>query len=62
VTDLGLGGMSQLVVHGGRNKHYSLLQLVEGEVGAQDLLELMLQGVNVTDGSIPDGGPDIVSA
>jgi len=44
VTDLGQRGLPLLVVHGGRSKHYTLLWLVEGEVGARDLLELMLQG------------------
>jgi len=44
VTDLGQGGMPLLVVHRGRSKHYALLWLVEGEVGARDLLKLMLQG------------------
>ena len=42
VTDLGQGGLPLLVVHGGRSKHYTLLELVEGEVGARDLQELML--------------------
>jgi len=62
VTDLGQGSLPLLVVYGGRNKHYTLLWLVEGEVGEGDLVELMLLGINVTDGSIPDGGPDTVPA
>ena len=44
VTDLGQGGWPLLVVHGGRQKHYTLLWLIEGEVGERDLLEMMLQG------------------
>jgi len=44
VTNLGQGGLPLLVVYGGRNKHYALLWLVEGEVGERDLVELMLLG------------------
>jgi len=44
VIDLGQGGLPLLVVHGERKKHYALLRLVGGEVGARDLLELMLRG------------------
>ena len=44
VIDLGQGGLPLLVVYGGRNKHYALLWLVEGEVGERDLVELMLLG------------------
>ena len=44
VTDLGQGGLPLLVAFGGRNKHYALLWLVEGEVGERDLVALMLLG------------------
>jgi len=61
LTDLGQGGMPLLVVHVGRSKRYTL-RLVEGEWWPRDLLLLMLRGINVTYGSIPDCGPAIVPA
>jgi len=44
VTDLRHGGLPLLVVYGGRNKHYAVLWLVEGEVGERNFVELMLLG------------------
>ena len=44
VTDLGQRGLPLLVAFRGRNKHYTLLWLVEGEVGERDLVALMLLG------------------
>jgi len=44
VTDLTQGGLPLLVVYGGRNKHYALIWLVEGEVEERDLVDLMLLG------------------
>ena len=48
VTDLGQVGLPLLVAFGGRNKHYALLWLVEGEVRERDLVRSMSHTVDPT--------------
>ena len=43
LTKLGAGGRPLQVVQGEKRRHNALLRLVDGEVGAQGLVGLMMQ-------------------